>query len=308
MTDSRVLIVGVGSGGSRLTDSAYGKLDTDCLVISADTADALSLHPHIRIQCDNMINPSVSAIRAASHEPIDTLQKVVAEYDTIIILSNLAGRTGAAISPTITQACHKMQKRVISFCVMPFRFEKDRLFNAGVSLRQVQVNSDSLVILDNDSLLECNPNLTIDECYRIGNDALIGVLGSFDRSRLSRQGVIATGPHHNNADESLRDAIKMLYATAPPNSIKRSIMYVAGDIPVGSIESVSRLTSGITDASVEVVAGQSHSGIVLVSSLESLGKFETYDPLGAIPIKLDDEYPDGTGMNISACLDLYNLE
>lgn len=307
MTGSRALIIGIG-GGSRLAENTYGMLDADCLIVSTDAADTAYPHPHIRILCDNMVNPSVESIRASSQEAMDSLYKVMVEYDTVIVLANLAGRTGAAIAPLITEMGHKLQNTVISFCIMPFRFEKDRIFNAGVSLHKVQANSNSLIILDNDSLLECNPNLTIDECYRVGNNALESVLASFGRAQLSGQSVVATGPERNDADESLHSAIKMLYATAPPNSVKRSIIYVSGNIPVGTVEEISKLTAGVTDASVEIVTEHDDTGVMLVSALSTLGKFEAYDPLSDIPIKLDDEYPDGVGVKLFTDTELYNVE
>lgn len=304
--NNRTLIVGIGGGGSRLAENTYSMLDADCLIMSTDTADATFPHPHIRILCDKMVNPSVASIRASSQEAMDSLQKVMVEYDTVIVLANLAGRTGAAMAPLITEMGHKLQNTIISLCVMPFRFEKDRIFNSGVALQRIQAVSNSLIILDNDALLECNPNLTVRECYRVGNDAMAGVLSSFGNAQLSGQHVVAAGPKRSDMDGALHDAIKMLYATAPPNSVKRSIIYVAGNMPVGTIEEISRLTSGVTNASVEVVTDHDDTGMMMVSALSTLSKFEAYDPLSDIPTKLDYEYPDGVGVNLFT--DVYNLE
>lgn len=303
MVNNRTLVIGIGGGGSRLMETAHSMSDVDRLVVSLDATSPL---PHIRILCDGVANPSVTSIRASSQEAMDSLRKMMVEYDTIIVLANLAGRTGVALAPLITEMGHRLQNTIISLCIMPFRFEKDRIFNAGVALSRVKTNSKSLIILDNDSILECNPNLTVDECYRVGNNAIAGVLASFGSVQLSGQHVVATGPERNDMDESLRDVIKMLYATAPPNSVKRSIIYLAGDMPIGAIEEMAKLTSGVTDASVEVMTDQDNSGVMMVSSLSALSKFEMYDPLRDISTKLDYEHPDGTGLNLFT--DVHNIE
>ena len=220
---------------------------------------------------------------------------LLAEYDTVVMLANLAGRSGAALAPALSGMCSRMHKTLASFCIMPFRFEKDKLFHAGVSLRRVRADSDSLVVLDNDSLLECNPDLSMDACRRVGNDAFMCVLDSFGRARLPGQCIVSAGPQRETADESLRDSLKMLYSTTRPGSVRRSVIYVAGDVPVGVIDSVSRLTAGITDAPVDVVSGGNGSRVVLVSAVDVLGKFEGYDPLSVIPDMIGDQYPDGMG-------------
>jgi len=83
-----------------------------------------------------------------------------------------------AIAPLIAKMAKQMDKNVVSFVIMPFKFETNKLFSAGVSLRRVKESSDCLVIVDNDALLYNNPDLTPDDCYRITNDALLEVIGS----------------------------------------------------------------------------------------------------------------------------------
>jgi cell division GTPase FtsZ len=40
---------------------------------------------------------------------------------------------------------------LISFAVMPFKNEKDRIFNSGIALKRLRENSNCAVVLDNDS-------------------------------------------------------------------------------------------------------------------------------------------------------------
>ena len=60
---------------------------------------------------------------------------------------------------------------------MPFKYEKDRIFNSGVSLKRVRENSECTIVLDNDTLLESNPDLSA-KSYDIANSAIMHVVKS----------------------------------------------------------------------------------------------------------------------------------
>ena len=306
MTHS-ALVVGFGGGGSRLVAGARRLLGVDCLVVSPDHRDAVDGCRFVHVPCRTLANPSVHAIRGAAGEVAGLLRAHLAGYDTVIMAANLAGRSGAALAPMVSAACRDLGKQAISFVIMPFRYEKDRIFNAGVSLRRIRRDSACTIILDNDSMLECNPDLDQQSCYMVGNGALFSIMDSLGRADISGDCIVSAGRPRASSEESLRDSIKMLYETAPPRAVKRSILYITGSAPVGVIESVSRLTEGITDAPVEVVSGGAGpDGVVLASATGTVSKFDEYDPLGVIPEDrvLDWDDPDSSA-NID--LDLYRL-
>jgi cell division protein FtsZ len=103
----------------------------------------------------------------------------------------------------------------------------------------------------------------------------------------------------------------MLYENTSPNAVKRSMLYVVGgnNIPVGVINSITNLTSGILSESSSQVdmISSNESKIVMLSSIQGMTKFEKYDPLGVIPQEntLDWAQPD---CSIDYKLDLYQLE
>jgi cell division protein FtsZ len=103
----------------------------------------------------------------------------------------------------------------------------------------------------------------------------------------------------------------MLYENAPPNAIKSSMLYVAGgeNIPVGVINSIKNISSGITNKlnSQINMSSSDESRIVMLSSVQTMTKFDNYDPLGMISQEqtLDWDTPD---CSIDCKLDLYQLE
>ncbi|HJM79445.1 MAG TPA: cell division protein FtsZ [Nitrosopumilus sp.] len=307
-----VLVVGLGGVGSKLANDAKNTLNSDCLLISNDSKDFSSENESIHITTDSIINPSIQLIRGSTYKQFEDIKSKISQYSTIVLMSNLAGKAGSAIAPVVAEICKKSNKGLISFAVMPFKYEKERIFNSGIALKRVRENSQCTIVLDNDSLLESNPDLTPKSCYDIANSAIMHVVKSLKSSEISSEiNILTSSKNGQNIEESLRDSLKMLYGNVTPNSIKSSMLYVVGgqNIPVGVINSIKNITSEITNESNSQIdmSSSDESKIIMLSSVQKMTKFDNYDPLGMIPQEqtLDWDTPD---CSIDCKLDLYQLE
>ncbi len=307
-----ILVIGLGGVGSKLANEAKNALNSDCLIISNDSKDISSENESIHVSTDSIINPSIQLIRGSTYKISEEIKSKISQYSTIVLMSNLAGKAGAAIAPVVSQMCKETDKELISFAVMPFKYEKERIFNSGVALKRVRENSQCTIVLDNDSLLESNPDLTSKACYNIANSAIMHVVKSLESSEISSEtSILTTSKNGQSMEDSLRDSLKMLYENAPPNAIKSSMLYVTGgdNIPVGVINSIKNITGGITNESNSQISTSSsdESKVIMLSSVQGMTKFDNYDPLGMIPQEqtLDWDTPD---CSIDCKLDLYQLE
>ncbi len=308
-----ILVIGLGGVGSKLVTDVKNSLNSDCLIISNDKKDISEDIPSVHVTTDSIINPSVQLIRGSTYNTSDEIESKISGYSTVILMSNLAGKAGSAIAPVVSEICKEAGTGLISFAIMPFKYEKNKIFNSGVALKRVRANSECTVVLDNDSLLDSNPDLSPKECYDIANSAMIHVVKSLGKSEISSEtNIISTSKDGQSMEDSLRDSLKMLYGNAPPNSIKRSMLYVVGgnNIPIGVINSITNLTAGIVNESnsqIDMTSNVKDSKVVMLSSIQGMAKFDNYDPLGIIPQEntLDWSTPD---CSIDCELDLYQLE
>ena len=307
-----ILVIGLGGVGSKLANEAKNILNSDCLIISNDSKDIASENESIHVSTDSIINPTIQLIRGSTYKISKEIKSKISQYSTIVLMSNLAGKAGAAIAPVVSQMCKETNKELISFAVMPFKYEKERIFNSGISLKRVRENSQCTIVLDNDSLLESNPDLTSKACYNIANSAIMHVVKSLESSEISSEtSILTTSKNGQSMEDSLRDSLKMLYENAPPNAIKSSMLYVTGgdNIPVGVINSIKNITGGITNESNSQIntSSSDESKVIMLSSVQGMTKFDNYDPLGMIPQEqtLDWDTPD---CSIDCKLDLYQLE
>ena len=281
-------------------------------MISNDSKDFSSENESIHVSTNSIINPSVQLIRGSTYKVSKEIKSKISQYSTIILMSNLAGKAGSAIAPVISEMCKEADKGLISFAVMPFKYEKERIFNSGIALKRIRGNSQCTIVLDNDSLLESNPDLSPKTCYSIANSAIMHVVKSFETTEISSEtNILTTSKEGQNMEDSLRDSLKMLYQNAPPNAVKSSMIYVAGgeNIPIGVINSIKNISNGITNKSNSQIniSSSDESKVVMLSSVQTMTKFDNYDPLGMIPKDqtLDWDTPD---CSIDCKLDLYQLE
>ncbi len=305
-----ILIIGLGGVGAKLTEKAKKSLNSDCLLISHDQKD-LTAENSIKISTKSVVNPSAHLIRGSALEALDEIKKNISNYSTIILMSNLAGKAGIGIGPIISKICREEEKNLLSFTIMPFKFEKERIFQSGIALKRMREDSHCTIVLDNDALLDSNPELTLNQCYEISNKAIDSMVLSLKSSEISGDtNILSASKTSIDIETSLKDSLRMLYEDVPPNSIKRSMLYVYhdGNVPVGVLNSVSNITGGIFDEdSIHVDMSSEESKVVMLSSVQGEIRFDKYDPLGMIPTEntIDWDEPD---CSIDCELDLKQLE
>ena len=305
-----ILVIGLGGVGTKLAEKTKKSLNSDCLMISHDQND-ITAENSIKISTKSVVNPSTHLIRGSTLETSDEIKKNITNYSTIILMSNLAGKAGTGIGPIVSKICKQEQKNLLSFAVMPFKFEKERIFQSGIALKRIRQDSQCTIVIDNDALLDSNPDLTQKQCYDISNNAIESMVHSLKSSEISdNTNILSTSKTVDDIEVSLKDSLRMLYEDAPPNSIKRSMLYVYGDgnIPVGILNTISNITGGTFDEdSTHIEMSSEESKVVMLSSIQGETKFDKYDPLGIISSEKTIDW-DEPECSIDCELDLKQLE
>lgn len=309
-----ILIVGLGGVGTKLATKAKDLLKADCLLISNDEKDLDSGCKSIKISTKSVVNPSIQLIRGSAYEDYEKIKSEISKYSTVIMLANLAGKAGSALGPVVSHICKENYKNILSFAVMPFKFEKDRIFQAGISLKRLREYSGCTVVLDNDALLDSNPDLSPAACHSISNEAIWNVISSLGTTSIPEEtNILSTGKDVSNVEDSFKDSLRMLYEDAPPSSVKRSILYILGgeNVPVGVLNSVTNIASSVfnqenTSVSPSVSSAEK-SKVIMLSSVQGETHFDKYDPLGVISQEktLDWDEPE---CSIDCEFELYQLE
>ncbi|MCI4371431.1 MAG: cell division protein FtsZ, partial [Thermoplasmata archaeon] len=80
---------------------------------------------------------------------------------------------GTGIAPFIAELAQAAGSVVISIATTPFKAERGRMANAREGIQRLRDCSDSLIVLDNNRLLDLVPNLPVEQAFAV-MDHLIG--------------------------------------------------------------------------------------------------------------------------------------
>jgi cell division protein FtsZ len=301
-----MLLVGIGGIGNKIAAAASAAFDCKCLLISNDKKDLVynDKCSAIFVRSGEWINPSSYKLRSFVEGHRSEMAAAMRGYSTVIVVSNLAGRAGTAIAPLVCRMAKDSSTAVISITIMPFQYETDRIFSAGTSLRRVREVSDSTIVMDNDSFLENNPDLSQQDCFTITNNAIVEVIASIYAGMIKpAMNVLCTSRASSSSESSLRDSLAMLYDAVPnASTIKRAMVYVMGGkrVAIGELNKLVSCVRGIfkEDGAIEVgmvTSASSSNGVRvhLVVSAPQKTRFDSYDPLGdIIPDVVDWDEPD----------------
>jgi len=294
-----VLLIGIGKIGKNIV-SKLDNIEYDFLLISNHREELEN--NSVYIDCKSWINPSSYKIRSFLEGYKEEISSKLSGYQTIVLVTSLSEKSGIAIAPVVSHIAKSMpDKTVISLVTMPFGHEKDRLFQAGISLKRISVNSDINFVVDNDAYVEINPDLTIEDCSKISNEILFNTIKLIPEISLNLGTNLISGTmKENNIETGIKDLIAQLYTSLGTSSITKSILYVNGarSEPIGRLNEMlsnfQNTMEGDTSDVSFVVTDSSRNNMHLIASIKGRTKFDSYDPLNMIPDDnvLDWEIPE----------------
>lgn len=298
-----ICIIGIGGLGSKI----LGKIDfsENKIIISNDLNDLKEFSNKIYVDLKLWINPSSQKIRYYAHQYFDKVLSVVDKFKTVILVSNLAGSSGVGMGYLLSNELKKMQKKVISIVVMPFGFEKEKLFYAGISFNKIRNSSDATIVIDNDAFLKNNVEESEEECYSITNAGIIDIIKLITTSSIEKKLYVLGGSdgQNNSLYDKTIDALS-LFCNKDNSSVKHAILYVVGgkNSSLSSLNLIYNFVSQIFDnndggfSGMSMVTDSSSSSRVqILANLSSITKFDSYDPISKIipsEKNLDFDYGD----------------
>ncbi|MFP3909317.1 MAG: cell division protein FtsZ [Archaeoglobaceae archaeon] len=105
--------------------------------------------------------------RKAAELARGTLEDLLKSSDMVFICGGMGGGTGTGAAPVIAEIAKKQGAIVVGMVQTPFRVEKARTWKAEEGLEELRKRADTVVVLDNNKLVEYVPNLTIEQAFSV---------------------------------------------------------------------------------------------------------------------------------------------
>ena len=97
----------------------------------------------------------------------EELRNLVMGQDLVFLTVGLGGGTGTGVAPHVAELAAAGGAVVIGVATTPFKAERGRLRNAQIGIQRLRPNCDSLIVLDNNRLLDIAPNLPVERAFAV---------------------------------------------------------------------------------------------------------------------------------------------
>jgi cell division protein FtsZ len=193
--DVEIKVIGVGGGGGNMVNHMIkeGISGIDMIVANTDAQALESSLAKQKIQLGAKktrglgagMKPEVGA--KAAEESFDEIKDLLDGANMVFIATGLGGGTGTGAAPVVARAAREVGALTISVVTRPFFFEgkkRDKLALAGID--ELKVESDSMVVIQNDKLLSIiEKSLGTSESFKIVDSVLTRAVSGMSSVVLS---------------------------------------------------------------------------------------------------------------------------
>lgn len=108
----------------------------------------------------------------AAQESIQEIKDSLKGADMVFVCAGMGGGTGTGSAPIIANVARDMGAIVIGTVTMPFKIERARVDKAEFGLMQLRDVSDTVIVIDNNRLVQIAGNLPIQQAFAVANELI----------------------------------------------------------------------------------------------------------------------------------------
>ena len=180
--NSIIKVLGVGGGGSNAVTHMFeqGIKGVDFAICNTDAQAMESSTVPIQIQLGPELTEGMGAGaqpevgKQSCIESIDEVRKFLTPGTKMLfITAGMGGGTGTGAAPIIAKAARELDILTVAIVTLPFDFEgKTRVGHALQGVEQLRKNVDSLLIINNEKLLEIFQDMTLEDAFEEADTVL----------------------------------------------------------------------------------------------------------------------------------------
>jgi cell division protein FtsZ len=213
----------------------------------------------------------------AAKESLQQLKETLKDADMVFVCAGMGGGTGTGAAPVIAQLSKDVGAIVIGTVTMPFKIERARIDKAEFGLQQLRQVSDTVIVIDNNRLVQIAGNLPVTQAFAVANELIstmikgivetiaIPSLVNLDyadvKAIMSNGGVAAIGVGSsdttNRVEEAVRGALANPLLDITYQGATGAIIQVNGgpDMTLDDINKIGELVTESMDEDANVIWG-----------------------------------------------------
>ena len=177
---AKIKVIGVGGGGNNTVHSMIKEgikgvefivANTDEQVLNNTIADTIMPLGNSAKGLGAGANPDQG--RKAALESEQTIKDTLKGADMVIVAAGMGGGTGTGAAPVIAKIAKEMGALTVGIVTTPFKFEgTQRTKNAEEGIKNMELNTDSLIIVSNDKLLQQFGSISLKDSFMYADKVL----------------------------------------------------------------------------------------------------------------------------------------
>jgi cell division protein FtsZ len=254
---ANIKILGCGGAGNNTINRLMkiGIKGAQCIAVNTDCQHLEAVESHIKILIGKNLtrglgaggNPEIG--RAAAEESREDLTKVLRESNLVFITCGEGGGTGTGSAPIVAEIAKLEGAIVVGVVTLPFETEIGRMEKAQIGLNLLKRYVDTLVVIDNNRLLEIAPDLPIVEAFSVADEVLATMVKGITetislpslinldfadvRTILSTGGVAIVGVgeasgKENRVSDAINDALRTPLLDVSIDGAKGALIHICG--------------------------------------------------------------------------------
>ncbi|MEM3700853.1 MAG: cell division protein FtsZ [Candidatus Bathyarchaeia archaeon] len=270
----RIVVIGVGGAGNNTVTRLMemGVVGAECIAVNTDALHLSVSRAHQKVLIGEKLTKGLGVGgdpklgRAAIEESRKRIEDLLSDVDIAFITAGLGGGTGTGAAPVIAEIARRKGAITVGVVTTPFRIEKGRIEYAATALTEMRRQCDTVVVIDNNKVMQLMPQLPINEAFKVADQVLAnmikGIVETISAPSLinldfadfktivKRGGVAVVGVGEsdapNRAEEAVRNALRSPLLDVDYMGATGALIHVTGDSQM-TIEEANRVGEIVTE-------------------------------------------------------------
>ena len=282
---AKIRVMGVGGAGNNMVGWLYNKGVKGAEIIACNTDQQ---HLNI-IDADRKFLLGEGVTRGlgcggfpekgaeAAKESLQEVKQSLKESDMVFVCAGMGGGTGTGGAPIVAEVARATGAIVIGTVTMPFKIERARVDKAEFGLERLRDVSDTVIVIDNNRLVNIAGNLPIQQAFAVANELIatmikgivetiaVPSLVNLDyadvRAIMKNGGVAAIGvgasDTTNKVEEAVKGALENPLLDINYKGATGALLHIIGgpDMTLDEISKVGEMVTESLDADANVIWG-----------------------------------------------------
>ena len=282
---ANIKVIGVGGAGNNMVNWLYKKgikgaeiiaCNTDKQHIDATDADKKFLIGGTLTRglgCGGYPNKGAEAAK----ETLGEIKSSLNGSDMVFICAGMGGGTGTGAAPVIAAVAKDTGSIVIGTVTMPFNIERARIDKAEFGLQQLRQVSDTVIVIDNNRLVNIAGNLPVQQAFAVANEliatmirgivetiampSLVNLDYADVKAIMVNGGVAAIGvgssDSNNKVEEAVKGALSNPLLDIDYKGATGALIHIEGgpDLTLDEVSRVGELVTETLDDDANVIWG-----------------------------------------------------